>query len=75
MGIWRQRIEGSWLKCTGDVKFSILNLNGNSTSADNLITAVALKHAAIDFSISRSTIGYGECHLPEDLELCMMASG
>lgn len=68
MGIWRQRIEGSWLKCTGDVKFSILNLNLNSNAnvADNLITAVALKHAAIDFSISRSTIDYGQTVKPAE---------
>jgi len=51
MGIWRQRIEGSWLKCTGNNRFRIINLKGGTTM-DNFITAVSLKHSAVDSLIS-----------------------
>ena len=29
MGIWKQRIEGSWLRCSGEKKFNIVNLRGS----------------------------------------------
>ena len=60
MGIWRQRIEGTWLKCTSEVKFKIMNLNTAAMSSD-FVTAVSLKHASIDQAPldSRSTIDFG----------------
>jgi len=57
MGIWRQRIEGSWLKCTTDVKFKIMNLNTAAISND-VVTAVSLKHMSIDYVNTRSTLDY-----------------
>jgi hypothetical protein len=60
MGIWRQRIEGTWLKCTSEVKFKIMNLNTAAISSD-VVTAVSLKHAEIDQAPlnSKSTIDSG----------------
>lgn len=57
MGIWRQRIEGSWLKTTGSNKFRIVNLNGGSTM-NNFATVVTLKHKSIDYSLSNNTGDY-----------------
>jgi subtilisin-like proprotein convertase family protein len=68
MGIWRQRIEGSWLKCNArtittngtTVKdgFRIVNLNGGSTM-NSFATVVTLKHKSIDYSLSNNTGDYG----------------
>ena len=45
MGIWKQRIDESWLKCTGSSGFRIINtLGGTEGSA----TAISLKHTKID---------------------------
>ena len=47
MGIWKQRIDESWLKCQH--KFRIVNAKGGtSPSAD--ATAISLKHNKIDES-------------------------
>jgi subtilisin-like proprotein convertase family protein len=45
MGIWKQRIDESWLKCSGKSKFRVINaLGGDSVEA----TAISLKHVKID---------------------------
>jgi len=52
MGIWKQRIEGSWVRCTGDQKFSISNLNGSAK--EKAAVAISLKHKAIDLALTGS---------------------
>ena len=46
MGIWKQRIEGSWLRCSGSNLFSISNLRG--APAPLMAVAISLKHKAIE---------------------------
>lgn len=48
MGIWKQRIEGSWVRCSGDRKFNLVNLRGNGNPSSQVATAISLKHLAID---------------------------
>ena len=59
MGIWRQRIEGTWLKCTGTKKFRIMNLKGGY-QMDDFITGISLKHKSIDFAFTNNTFNYGD---------------
>ena len=59
MGIWRQRIEGTWLKSSSGKNFRIMNLKGGSTM-DDTISVVSLKHNYIDFAFSNNTANYGE---------------
>jgi len=66
MGIWRQRIEGTWLRCTGLKKFRIMNLNGGTTMDDE-ITVVSLKHKYIDFSYTNNTADYNNLILQSNM--------
>ena len=46
-GIWKQRIEGTWVKCsTPATKLNIVNLNG--APGIGSISAMSLKHKSID---------------------------
>lgn len=47
MGIWKQRIDESWLKCTGSSGFRIINTLGGA-SPEGKATAISLKHTKID---------------------------
>lgn len=47
MGIWKQRIDESWLKCSGSSGFRIINAFGGS-SPEGKATAISLKHTKID---------------------------
>jgi subtilisin-like proprotein convertase family protein len=47
MGIWKQRIDESWLKCTGSSGFRIINALGGS-SPGGTASAISLKHTKID---------------------------
>lgn len=47
MGIWKQRIDESWLKCTGSSGFRIINTLGG-TNPEGRATAISLKHTKID---------------------------
>ena len=46
MGIWKQRIDGSWIRCTGANKLNIVSLNGEPGVSKGV--AMSLKHKAID---------------------------
>lgn len=59
MGIWKQRIDESWLKCSGNTAFKVINANGGSSPSAN-VTAISLKHNKID----SSTVNYR--YLPTD---------
>ena len=63
MGIWRQRIEGSWLRCLNNYKFRIINLKGGNLMND-FINVVSLKHESIDYSLSINTADYGTTNTP-----------
>jgi subtilisin-like proprotein convertase family protein len=53
MGIWKQRIEGSWVRCNGGQNFSIANLNGSPK--EKVVTAISLKHKSIDLALTGNT--------------------
>lgn len=48
MGIWKQRIDESWLKCSGSSSFKIINIMGGAGDTSGEATAVSLKHTKID---------------------------
>ena len=52
MGIWKQRIDESWLKCSGSSSFKIINVDGSNQGGNNetwtKATAISLKHTKID---------------------------
>ena len=48
MGIWKQRIDESWLKCSGNATFRIINVRGGSGDTSKQATAISLKHSKID---------------------------
>ena len=45
MGIWKQRIDESWLRGSG---FRIINVAGGSGDTSGIATAITLKHTKID---------------------------
>ena len=48
MGIWKQRIDESWLKCMGkNSGFKIINASGG-TYPSKVGTALSLKHIKIE---------------------------
>ena len=55
MGIWKQRIDESWLKCTGQANFRIINMKGG-TDPSGKATAISLKHSKIDATSPQSSI-------------------
>jgi len=61
MGIWKQRIDESWLKCSGTTAFKVINANGGTSPSAN-VTAISLKHNKID-----SNTGTIYKYLPTDL--------
>ena len=72
MGIWKQRIDESWLKCTGSNNFRIINMKGG-TDPSGRATAISLKHSKIDATQPQSTIRryltpIGIPYLPGDLD-------
>ena len=48
MGIWKQRIDESWLKCSGTAAFKIINVRGGAGDTSKQATAISLKHTKID---------------------------
>lgn len=48
MGIWKQRIDESWLKCSGNSSFRVINALGGSGDTSVKATAISLKHIKID---------------------------
>ena len=50
MGIWKQRIEGSWVRCSGNQRFSISNLSGSPK--EKAAVAISLKHKSIDLALT-----------------------
>ena len=48
MGIWKQRIDESWLKCAGNFSFKIINAKGGSVDPSKKAIAISLKHNKID---------------------------
>jgi hypothetical protein len=48
MGIWKQRIDESWLKCSGNSSFKVINALGGSGDTWVKATAISLKHVKID---------------------------
>ena len=51
MGIWKQRIDESWLKCSGNSSFRIINALGGSGDTSVKATAISLKHIKIDSAV------------------------
>jgi subtilisin-like proprotein convertase family protein len=48
MGIWKQRIDESWLKCSGESSFKIINVKGGTGETSGNAIAISLKHSKID---------------------------
>ena len=48
MGIWKQRIDESWLKCSGNTTFRVINVRGGAGDTSGTTTAISLKHSKID---------------------------
>ena len=48
MGIWKQRIDESWLKCSGNTTFRVINVRGGAGDTSVTTTAISLKHSKID---------------------------
>ena len=51
MGIWKQRIDESWLKCSGNSSFRVINALGGSGDTSVKATAISLKHIKIDSAV------------------------
>jgi subtilisin-like proprotein convertase family protein len=47
MGIWKQRIDESWLRCSSTSGFRVINTLGGVDSS-KVVTAISLKHTKID---------------------------
>ena len=54
MGIWKQRIDESWLKCSGS-GFRIINTLGGA-NPEGKATAISLKHTKIDTTLPTTTV-------------------
>lgn len=63
MGIWKQRIDESWLKCSGSVKFKIINAVGGSQPSRE-VTAISLKHSKIDSTTSNAQRALSSTPIP-----------
>ena len=55
MGIWKQRIDESWLKCSGSSGFRIINTLGGA-NPEGKATAISLKHTKIDTTLPTTTV-------------------
>ena len=62
MGIWKQRIDESWLKCSGKSSFKVINVDGSTYNHPDdspgtwaKVTAISLKHSKIDSDTSTNT--------------------
>ena len=56
MGIWKQRIDESWLKCTGNFSFKIINAKGGTLDPSEKAIAISLKHSKIDSNLPITAI-------------------
>lgn len=58
MGIWKQRIEGTWVRCSGESSFNIVSIN--AAPLQRGAVAMSLKHRSIDgISGAQSLTSYG----------------